>query len=109
MARSAICVCCTDVAGRTTAGRPAAGTGSAEAATITRGGSDSTAGAAGAVAAGDWQYTDAPVRCAHSMLVLNRSHEQTVSCLSWEGDASPSALFDLARTRFKIVAQKYLY
>jgi len=75
-------------AGRTTAGRPAAGTGSAEAAAITRGGSGGTAGAAGAAAAGDWWYTDALVRCARSMLVSNRSHEQIVSCLSLAGDAS---------------------
>jgi len=77
-----------EIAGRTTAGRPDAGTGSAEAAVITRGGSGGTAGAAGAAAAGDWQYTDAPVRFARSMLVLNRSHEQIVSCLSWAADAS---------------------
>jgi len=77
-----------EIAGRTTAGRPAAGTGSAEAAPITRGGSDGTAGAAGAAATGDWPYTDALVCCARSMLVLNRSHEQIVSSLSWAGNAS---------------------
>jgi len=43
------------------------------------------------------------------MVVLNRSHEQIVSCLSWAGDASPSELFELARTRFENLAPKYLY
>ena len=62
-----------EIAGRTTAGRPAAGTGSAEAAAITRRGSGGTAGAVGAAPAGDWRYTDAPVRCERSMIVLNRS------------------------------------
>jgi len=77
-----------EIAGRHTAGRPAAGTGSAEAAAITRGGSDGTAGAADAAAAGDWGYTDALVCCARSMLVLNRSHEQIGSCFNWVGDAN---------------------
>jgi len=35
--------------------------------------------------------------------VLNRSHEQMVSFLSWAGDASPSALFELARVFFLCV------
>ena len=39
------------------------------------------------------------------MVVLNRSHERIVSCLSWAGDTSPSALSDLAHTRFKIWRQ----
>ena len=34
---------------------------------------------------------------------LNRSHEQMVSFLSWAGDASPSALFELARVFFVCV------
>jgi len=76
-----------EIAGRTTAGRPAAGTSSAEAAAITRGGSDGTS-AAGAAGAGDCQYTDALACCARSMLVLNRWHEQIVPCLSWAADAS---------------------
>jgi hypothetical protein len=89
-----------EIAGRTTAGRPAAGTGSAEAAAITRGGSGGTAGAAGAPSAGDWRYTDAPVFCARSMLVLNRSHEQIVSC--WAGDAGRRHCSTFARTVLKI-------
>jgi len=41
------------------------------------------------------------------MIVLNRSHEQIVSSFTWAGDASPSALFELAHTRFENLAQKF--
>jgi len=34
---------------------------------------------------------------------------QLVSCLSWTGNASPSALFELARSRFENLAPKFLY
>jgi len=39
----------------------------------------------------------APVRCARSMVVLSRSHEQIVSCLRWAGDTSLFLLFFFER------------